>query len=368
MIQLKPTLAILALLTLFACGKEDEKDKDPVDNFNRKELFTNLGDKVVLPTFLEFVNTSDSLFQKALAFQNQPSTNTLTELQTAWVQAKTSSKKIEQLKFGPLNDTKMYSLVDKWATNDGFIEGFISGTDPINNSFINGKGATSKGLPAIEYLIFKNGDNATVLSELSSNSRRVDYVVACCENLSLKALEIASFWSPLGDNYLGQYSANTGGGLDGSLSQTVNQMSSHIEFMTVTKVGKPLGKELNTGIRTSQLEAYISETSKEALIANIKIFKSLFTGTENNTGFDDYLDYLGAMKDGKLLSTAILEQADLVQSNLENMNGSLSNELTSSPQNVEELYQNLKALLVLVKTDMTSALSVTLTFSDNDGD
>lgn len=368
MIQLRPVFTLLALFTLFACGKDDDKDDTPVDNFNRKELFTSLGDKVILPTFLDFVSATDSLFQKAQALQNQVDPTTLYEIQVAWLKAKEASKRIEQLKFGPLNDTKMYSLVDKWATNDGFIEGFISGTDPITNSFIEGKGATSKGLPAIEYLIFNIDNPSATLSALTNDSRRVDYVVACCENLNQKALEIASFWSPLGDNYVAQYATNTGGGLDGSLSQTVNQMSSHIEFLTVTKVGKPLGKELNTSIRVTQLEAYRSNSSKEALIANIDIFKSLFTGTENNTGFDDYLDYLGAMKSGKLLSTAILEQTDLVQANLANMTGSLREELISSPQNVEELYQNLKALLVLVKTDMTSALSVTLTFSDNDGD
>ncbi len=365
--MIRPTYFSLLLLIIgMASCKEDEKNNSPQDNFNRKALFTNIGENIVLPTFLHFVDVADSLQQASSKFQATRDAASLQTLQTAWLNAKKASKQIELLKFGPLNDTKMYSLIDKWASNTGFIEDFISGTDPITESFINGKGATSKGLPAIEYLLFEENINSTVTT-LSNDSRRMDYLMACCKNLYQESLEIASLWSPLGDNYVAQYAEKTQSGLDGSLSQTVNQMSSHLEFMMVTKIGKPLGKDLTSGPNKIYLEAYRSQTSKELLIENLSIFKTLFTGG-GEQGFDDYLNHLNAKSNGQLLSKAILDQTAKVETQLNTMNGSLAEALTSSPEKVEELYDGLKKLLVLVKVDMTSALSVTLTFSDNDGD
>ncbi|HBF19253.1 MAG TPA: hypothetical protein DDW81_04090, partial [Cryomorphaceae bacterium] len=253
---------IFVLLAFLAAAcKEDPKDDQPADSFDRKALFTNLSETAILPAFLDFVKQADSLQQIAEAFRLQPDLPNLSALRDQWIQTKFASKQIELLKFGPLNDTKMYSLVDKWPTNEGFIEGFINGSDPITESFIQGKGATSKGLPAIEYLLFEEKDADLLLARLKNEPRRVDYIVAASHNLYQKTLEIASLWSPLGDNYQAEYIENTFSGLDGSLSLTVNQMSSHLEFMLVSKLGKALGKDLNRDADPVYLEAYRSGVS-----------------------------------------------------------------------------------------------------------
>ena len=285
----------LLLISLVACKKDDNPAFE--DHFDRKALFSSLSSEVILPAFLDFVSASDSLQKAAIRFQQNPQLQTLQDFQENWKQAKLQSKKIELLKFGPLNDTKMYSQVDKWPTNENFIEAFISDNQPLTETFIQGKGATSKGLPAIEYLIFEEGSPADLLKDLQQTPRRVEYAVACCQNLYQKALEIASLWSPLGDNYQNFYNNNTINGLDGALNKTVNQMAVHLEFVANIKLGKPLGKELNTAIDHEKLEAWRSKFSKEVLIANLEIFKSLYEGKgPGGLGFDDYLNYLQAQK------------------------------------------------------------------------
>lgn len=356
-------------LVLTACNKDEKADENPQpkDNYDREALFTSLSNDVILPAFLDFVDEAEELHQKAHDYQDSPSLTALDSLQAAWFRAKFASKRIEQLKFGPLNETKMYSLVDKWPTNNDFIEEFIAGTDAFTASYINGKGATSKGLPAIEYLIFSETGDDSVHEAMQSDLRRIQYVSACTENLYQKTQEIASLWSPLGENYIDLYSTNTQSGLEGSLSLTVNQMSTHIEYMMVTKLGKPLGKDFDDMVNPLKLEAWRSKKSKDCLVQNLQIFNDLMSG-KNGPGFADYLDYLEAKKDGQDLSEAILQQTEKVITDLEAINGSIYETIQSDPNSIDIVYNDLKDLLVLIKVDMTSALSVTLTFSDNDGD
>ncbi|WP_407267487.1 hypothetical protein [Tenacibaculum maritimum] len=42
--------------------------------------------------------------------------------------------------------------------------------------------------------------------------------------------------------------------------------------------------------------------------------------------------------------------------------------LLSNPNDVKELYDTIKSLIILIKADLASALSITITFTDNDGD
>jgi hypothetical protein len=42
--------------------------------------------------------------------------------------------------------------------------------------------------------------------------------------------------------------------------------------------------------------------------------------------------------------------------------------LTNNPQAIEDVYNELKKLVVLTKIDMTTQLGIVITYLDNDGD
>ena len=81
-----------------------------------------------------------------------------------------------------------------------------------------------------------------------------------------------------------------------------------------------------------------------------------------------YLDFLGATYEGQPLSAAITEQTESALAALAAIEQSLSVAVVEDPDAVRTLYDEVKALLVLVKSDMANHLGITITFSDNDGD
>ena len=53
---------------------------------------------------------------------------------------------------------------------------------------------------------------------------------------------------------------------------------------------------------------------------------------------------------------------------MNNLPGTLGNDIIYNKPMVQETYQELQKLVPLIKVDMTSALGVLITYQDNDGD
>jgi hypothetical protein len=83
-----------------------------------------------------------------------------------------------------------------------------------------------------------------------------------------------------------------------------------------------------------------------------------------------YLDALGA-KDastGAMLSEIINDQLAIIATHLDGLSGNLSQQVQSNNQPVVDTYSAMQKLVRIIKVDMTSAMSVTITYTDNDGD
>jgi predicted lipoprotein len=77
---------------------------------------------------------------------------------------------------------------------------------------------------------------------------------------------------------------------------------------------------------------------------------------------------LGTSYNGGTLNQAIKDQFTLAKNKLALIPDPLSTQMTSNAPAVDAAYMELVKLLVLLKTDMTSALGVVITYQDGDGD
>ena len=95
-----------------------------------------------------------------------------------------------------------------------------------------------------------------------------------------------------------------------------------------------------------------------------------------NTGITgpSLFSYLNALdaKDATtsvLISKEITTQFDVVKTKLDALTGEdLSNEVSTQNANMIAVYNQMQIATRMLKVDMCSALSITITYTDNDGD
>ena len=83
---------------------------------------------------------------------------------------------------------------------------------------------------------------------------------------------------------------------------------------------------------------------------------------------DDYLTYLSSETNGTSLAIAINNKFSEIKTSLSAINGPLSDAVLNDAATVNIAYTKILEGLILLKTEMPSALSILITYSDNDGD
>jgi len=139
-------------------------------------------------------------------------------------------------------------------------------------------------------------------------------------------------------------------------------------FIRDGKVGIPLGIR-SLGIpNPEKVEAHYSHKSLELVQESVLEYKKCFNGistTEiNGMGVDDYLNY----EDAENITQKINTQLDLITEKLNLLNGPLSEDVVSNKNAVKAVYDEMQKLIVSLKVEVPSALSVLITYQDSDGD
>ncbi|HMR67574.1 MAG TPA: imelysin family protein, partial [Anaerolineae bacterium] len=258
----------------------------------------------------------------------------------------------------------LHTPIKKWPINTSFIEKFITEeTDPIDEPFIESIGSTSKGLTAIEYLIF-SAPPAETVAALTAEPRRLAYLVALTENLARKARELEAVWLPEGDNQAQAFieADFSGNDVQGSLNMLVNEMIAALETTTNSRLNYPRKGTYGTP-QPEAVESPYAQYSGPLIGANLRGVQQTF-----NAGLAGYLDFLQSDQSDQPLSATINAQFEQAVLAVEAISPSLQVAVADDPATVEQAYNEVRALLVLFKVDLANQMGVTVTFSDNDGD
>lgn len=162
-----------------------------------------------------------------------------------------------------------------------------------------------------------------------------------------------------------------------STSKLVNGYVLNYErFVRSGKFGIPSGAMTNGTVAPDKVEAYykkdISLTlAKTAHQASIDFFngKSVKTGQEGPS-LKTYLNSLGAKDSstGTSLVDIINKQFETVNQQLTALKPNLQDEIKTNNAAVVEVYTRMQKAIRMLKVDMTTAMSITITYTDNDGD
>ena len=353
-------LSLLLLVIIPSCG--DNFGSGEGVNFDREALLENLGSNIIIPSYNDYQEGVTALKQRSIEFTQVPNSQTLQTLRDQFRSSYLLWQRCSFYEFGPASEVKLKASTNSFPANIQNIEANInSGVYDLNSP----SNLSSIGFPAIDFLIHGNNKtNNEIIIEFVDNATKRNYLNDIVVQMENKINEVVDGWSPNGSNYLEGFIVRSGTESASSISLLMNAYIKHLDEDTKNaKIGIPLGI-LSGGVLPEKVEAYYSHQSVPYISENTQAMKNLFSGNFNgNTGigFDDWLTALGSRFEDKLLTNAITDQFDSCLMSISEISDPLSNSVTEQPQQPSEAYSELELLTELFKTQVATALGITIT-------
>lgn len=362
---------------VFGCGGNGN-EPSPTDNSkDRKPILTHWVDNIVVPSYNAFKVKFDVMLNKANAFTTSPGNASLLEFRSAWVDAYAEWQKVELFEFGPAD---RYTLRNFFNIYPADVTGILANiNDPSVN--LNLPSAYAKqGFPALDYLINGTGDtDAAIIAFYTTGpeaAKRLAYIERIIAQMNSLLTSVITEWN---GSYRDTFISKTGLDIGSSFGVVVNAYVLHYErYIRSGKIGIPSGATIASGgvAYPEKVEAFykkdISLTlAKNAHTAAVNFFNgvNVASGAEG-PGFESYLNALEA-KDastGTLLADIISGQFSAISTKLNALSPNLYQQVQTNNQLMTDTYTEMQKIIRMLKVDMTSAMSITITYTDNDGD
>lgn len=366
-------MLMLPALLLGAFGCKDNKPTDPVRDYDRAAMLVNIGNNIIVPGYEDF-ETQATLLQAAIAdFGSNPDLSGLDAAQAALKSTWLSWQRISSYEFGPAASVILRTAVNTFPADPATIDANITaGTWNLETA----SNIDARGLPALDYLLNGLGadDNAILDAYTTAvdSTERIAYISDLAADIKALATAVRTDWGSAGLNYISGFTDKLGTDVGSSTGFLVNELNFDLEILKNPRLGIPVGIQTLGQALPEKVEAYYGGYSAELAVAHFDALADLYKG-KSAAGVDGYglLEALRAIEapyNGGLLADAIADQIASTKSALAALTDPLSAQVTSDPTTVEAAYNEVKKMVTLWKTDMSSALGILITYQDNDGD
>jgi len=361
------SLALCLGILFYACDSGGDDDGPAPPEFDRAAMLTNYADNLILPGYRELQTSTDQFKAAVDAFEAEATTANLEALRSNFKTVRLAWQKVNFFQFGPAETNTLRTILNTYPADTDKIEMNIDNGGYTLGSVDN---IAAGGFPAVAYLIYgQQKTDQEILEDFTSQPNameRLTYLTDNADFIKTAIDAVTNAWEPSGGDYRATFldSSNGGTGTGSSTSLMTNALIQHYErFLRDGKIGIPAGVRSAGVPRPTATEAYHGGYSSELVVANLQAFKSLLTGG-TGSGLDDNLRFLQEDQ----LVTDILAGLDQAISDAQQLSDPLSSEIENDPQPAIDVFTSMQEALVLIKVDMTSALGITITFQDNDGD
>ncbi|HEY1038345.1 MAG TPA: imelysin family protein [Bacteroidia bacterium] len=350
-------------------NKEEEKEEEVA--FDKTAMLTNYADNVILPKFQAEKTALDSLALVYTAFTQNKTVTNLQVVRQKFIRAYVKYQHISSYEFGPSEYVIVRASFDTYPADTTQINSNISsGTYDLASA----SNIDAKGLPALDFLFYGKGrtdaDIVTLFDTHTNAANRVTYASNCIADMQNKLNTVISTWN---SSYRNTFVSSTGSSIGSSLGLLVNQLDFEVDLLKNAKLGIPLGKKSLGTVLPEKCEAYYVNTisvnlAKECLNNIEDMYLGRSVSGADGSGLDDYLVALKAQHNSGTLNDAIKAQFAVAKGKLALVPEPLSVQVSTNATTVDAAYLEIQRLLVLLKTDMPSAMGIVITYQDGDGD
>jgi predicted lipoprotein len=340
-----------------------------------------------LEVYRAFAPAAERLAQAAADLAADGSPDRWTAAREAWATAMQRWQEVEVFQYGPLAPRQASPGAQDIRDNiyafpynaPCFVEQEIVAQRYNEPNFATTGLINVRGLAAAEYLLFFTGTEnhcaptvainsagswaALSADELAQRKRR--YAAVVTADIARRARDLVDAWDPGKGNFLGEVStAGAGSKVYGSSQIALNAMSHALFYIENpgkdVKLARPLGvRDCDAPPCLDQLESRFAARSKSHLASNLDGFEKLAFGCPagQDLGFDDLLLAAGAGD----LATRMKARVPPIRAALAAIPGDDFREaLTADLAQVQAVYDQLRLLIVLLKTEFVSTLNLEL--------
>jgi predicted lipoprotein len=310
------------------------------------------------------------------AFRAEATALAASPSQDGWKRAMKAWQRVELLQFGPTGSSsfpagqdfrdQLYSwpLVSRCAVDDVLVSrGWEAG---VGTLLVN-----RRGLAPLEYLLFYAGDDVScsatgwaALTPAEHAARKQAYAAALATDVKARADALVAAWE---GGYLetlktaGSAGNTTYPTVQGALNRVSDALYAIEDGTKELRLSTPLGLHGCTPAPClDQLESQYAHHNTENVRANLHAFRQLLQGCGADyagVGFDDVLEKSNAAS----LAARLIDATAKAQAALDTIEEpDLSQALVSDPASVRALYDAVKAITDLLKSEFVIAVDVAL--------
>jgi len=326
----------------------------------REDVLDALVREVMVPEVNQVARACRELVVATGRLAAEPSATELDRSRAAWKSVALSWKRTSVFRDGPLTDTGALVRATYWPPRRDGIDEVLRSPQPIDVPFVENLGSDLKGVYGLEYLLFDREGGESALAQLSSeqggDSR--DMVRACADEVRVLGERAARAFGPEGRDYAAALSHEGQNGLN----RVVSQMIEAVEGYATSRLSLILWLGSLNRVRRVDVEGGPSRISTDLAISLLESSERLYRGSRS--GGLSSLVRNGAPKIHERVQGAFRAAIGSARA----LRAPLEDAVSSNRPKVEAFMASVKALEIALKSDLASALGVTLDFASGDAD
>jgi predicted lipoprotein len=359
--NLKYAILFLAM-AIMSCSDNAEQG---TSNFDRREMLRNMADNLIIPAF-EQLNQSaadaDLAIEKLSLELNPENFNAVRE---AWIKLYRDWQYAQPYTFGPAGEQginkSLLQEIGTFPVNSAGINELIS----LNDTSFNNFQRDTRGLLTMEYLLYR--DNAYEL--LEQNKNNIHYLKAVSKHIIEKVNPVYNEWK---NTYRTIFVEDNSTSIGSSTAIFYNEFVLSYEVFKNFKIAVPLGRKAGqTRSEPDMVECKYSGLSFEYLNDHLTALANIWYG-RSRSGEDGvgWREYLAATPGGEALIADTENQIVVLENVLRGLpkESTFRETIISDPNSLQNLVVESQKMTRFFKSDLSSLLGITITFSSGDGD
>ena len=366
--------SIFTFLLIISCSSDSDEEQNQVPEFDRSTILKNYAENIIIPRYDDFQLSLANLKSSVDSYVASPLLSTFDKMHDDWFTAYKKWQHIEMFNIGKAEEIMFFNTVNTYPIDElRIVENIISMKYDLSSS----NDWSSQGLSGVDYMIHGIDDSKEkVIQKYIDDSKYGDYLKNLLTIMSSNTDEIVQDWKTYKDSFI-QSSGNSN---SSSLNMITNDFVYYFEKgLRANKIGIPAGVYSGGNALADRVEAYYSsknsfedvskDLAKEALLASENLFLGKSSTGVSGASLKTYLDYIyNADVNKENLSPIITSNFQKAKDALESLDSNFIDQINSDKVKMLNAFDKLQAIVVNMKTNMLSLLSIQVDYIDADGD